>query len=1086
MVSSSDEHCIARMVLFFDEAKTAAVTCLCTRALLRDIDLLKYGGFKQQEIHMEGAQSSGTKQAKEEEQHLIHYLTASQYRALSKAPYLYEMEEPDESTLQEFNLMNKMGLPTCFFNSPRDLDSEEENYVSRNAGGDKGKAKKSKKKRKSKKGKLKEVLKPSNAGSTGNDLPETQDEKQVPTGSENSNACLSAAFLAHTLFVESNIEVVDKFCDCNQDDSEEGMVKNSEHQLSDDLWTARPSPYTQLADESFCTVEHITNLSNKDGFTLKMERQGSSNSEESKTESKVNDLEKNTESEAGINPEGNDPEVNPESMRKDHCDEKAQSSSSNSICEVIEDPAVSTISQEEPASYLQASESQATLNDGMNDSPGEEAIKVDPLSLGETSGSGDHAEGWEEYWKIYGFSLVWESWKNLYPELADVYGNIERKVSQESCEENAVSEIILGGSALEKCINNLSDLSCIIANSDEELVMTELSCKTEKVSLVQINADTADGHFSENPHQASSFVDATFNPARNNTGESVLADDNTAVNQSVCHSSEARAALGNYHHQEGTNVLKDVDGAAANPDSIGLRSSLTSDQVKTLWEHTYWKVYSYYFEEYKYWRNQGYVFDEHLQSPKEDVTYEALRGVVSHGSGEKKSKKKGERRTKKARKPTFNAGCLQYPRHAASTSGVTSDGEEPPPEERCKSLKRAHELDAEEQNALSLEEAYELMGFKVSRSSSHASLRKVSGGKITFTSDLDVKNKFLNMHQLSEVPRVKGVHLRFEDVEDLQEPDKEQRASDLEGNRSRYSDEDRDFDEKLKDPNSLRKVKDFLTVAGSNLDFGRNKDILSNVEVKCEVDSAESEVHESSENIKSLPSTSCDLAVRRSPKETINGAAVITHVEEDRDIAKYWAQRYRLFSRFDEGIKMDKEGWFSVTPERIAEHIAERCRCDLLIDAFCGVGGNAIQFAFTCERVIAIDIDPVKIALARHNASVYGVEDRIEFIVGDYMQLLPHLKADVVFLSPPWGGPNYTNAQVFDLKTMITLDGVHVFEKTKFVTENIAYFMPRNVDIEQLSSLAGPGGKMEIEQNFVNRKLKTITAYYVELAGDST
>lgn len=44
------------------------------------------------------------------------------------------------------------------------------------------------------------------------------------------------------------------------------------------------------------------------------------------------------------------------------------------------------------------------------------------------------------------------------------------------------------------------------------------------------------------------------------------------------------------------------------------------------------------------------------------------------------------------------------------------------------------------------------------------------------------------------------------------------------------------------------------------------------------------------------------------------------------------------------------EGWFSVTPERIARHIADRCQCDLIIDAFCGVGGNTIQFAFTCER----------------------------------------------------------------------------------------------------------------------------------------
>ncbi|CAG2169712.1 unnamed protein product [Oppiella nova] len=39
---------------------------------------------------------------------------------------------------------------------------------------------------------------------------------------------------------------------------------------------------------------------------------------------------------------------------------------------------------------------------------------------------------------------------------------------------------------------------------------------------------------------------------------------------------------------------------------------------------------------------------------------------------------------------------------------------------------------------------------------------------------------------------------------------------------------------------------------------------------------------------------------------------------------KYWHQRYDLFSRFDEGIRMDSESWYSVTPERIAQHIAQR------------------------------------------------------------------------------------------------------------------------------------------------------------------
>lgn len=43
-----------------------------------------------------------------------------------------------------------------------------------------------------------------------------------------------------------------------------------------------------------------------------------------------------------------------------------------------------------------------------------------------------------------------------------------------------------------------------------------------------------------------------------------------------------------------------------------------------------------------------------------------------------------------------------------------------------------------------------------------------------------------------------------------------------------------------------------------------------------------------------------------------------------------------------------------MTPEKIAEHIALRVQgsfsTELIIDAFCGVGGNAIQFALTGKR----------------------------------------------------------------------------------------------------------------------------------------
>ena len=157
-------------------------------------------------------------------------------------------------------------------------------------------------------------------------------------------------------------------------------------------------------------------------------------------------------------------------------------------------------------------------------------------------------------------------------------------------------------------------------------------------------------------------------------------------------------------------------------------------------------------------------------------------------------------------------------------------------------------------------------------------------------------------------------------------------------------------------------------------------------------------------------------------------------------------------------------------------------RCDLIVDGFCGVGGNSIQFAFTCQRVIAIDIDPNKIEQARHNARVYGVQDRIEFIVGDFFKVVPTLKADVVFLSPPWGGPEYLGQEVFDLKECGgCVDGFEVYRTAKLVTDNIAYFVPRNTNVSQITSLAEKGGMVEVEQNILTRKFKTLTAYFGEL-----
>ncbi|KAL7245206.1 hypothetical protein ACSBR2_000516 [Camellia fascicularis] len=201
-------------------------------------------------------------------------------------------------------------------------------------------------------------------------------------------------------------------------------------------------------------------------------------------------------------------------------------------------------------------------------------------------------------------------------------------------------------------------------------------------------------------------------------------------------------------------------------------------------------------------------------------------------------------------------------------------------------------------------------------------------------------------------------------------------------------------------------------------------------------------------------------------------------------IGKYWCQRYLLFSKFDDGIKMDEEGWFSVTPEPVARHHAFRCGTGIIIDCFTGVGGNAIQFAQRSKHVIAIDIDPKKIDYAQHNAAIYGVDDRIEFIRGDSFLLAPRLKADTVFLSPPWGGPDYTKVMTYDMKTMLKPHDGHVlFNVARGIASKVVMFLPRNVDFNQLAELslsANPPWSLEVEKNFLNGKLKAITAYFTD------
>lgn len=133
-------------------------------------------------------------------------------------------------------------------------------------------------------------------------------------------------------------------------------------------------------------------------------------------------------------------------------------------------------------------------------------------------------------------------------------------------------------------------------------------------------------------------------------------------------------------------------------------------------------------------------------------------------------------------------------------------------------------------------------------------------------------------------------------------------------------------------------------------------------------------------------------------------------------ISKYWHQRHNIFSKYDDGIWMTDDAWFGVTPEPVANKIAEHVATapkekTILVDAFAGAGGNAIAFARSgrWKQIFAFEKDPKALACAKHNAEVYGVKKKIFWVEGDvFKELGKRLKGlaknVVVFGSPPWGG----------------------------------------------------------------------------------
>jgi SAM-dependent methyltransferase len=104
------------------------------------------------------------------------------------------------------------------------------------------------------------------------------------------------------------------------------------------------------------------------------------------------------------------------------------------------------------------------------------------------------------------------------------------------------------------------------------------------------------------------------------------------------------------------------------------------------------------------------------------------------------------------------------------------------------------------------------------------------------------------------------------------------------------------------------------------------------------------------------------------------------------------------FSRAEEML-FTRAGLEQASSEITSAHAAARYQADgPVADLCCGIGGNLIALG-SRRRVLAVDLDPVSLAFARHNATVYGAADRLATVRADVRDL-PLSGVHAAFIDP--------------------------------------------------------------------------------------
>jgi len=119
-------------------------------------------------------------------------------------------------------------------------------------------------------------------------------------------------------------------------------------------------------------------------------------------------------------------------------------------------------------------------------------------------------------------------------------------------------------------------------------------------------------------------------------------------------------------------------------------------------------------------------------------------------------------------------------------------------------------------------------------------------------------------------------------------------------------------------------------------------------------------------------------------------------------------------------LKMTPEGQYSITKRKDGDLLFAHMKSMIkgiknktITDLTGNVGGDTILFGIHFKTVKSIEMNPENFDALKNNVEVFGLKN-VELYLGDSTKIY-NWKTDVLYLDPPWGGPEYKINKVLDL-----------------------------------------------------------------------